>query len=182
MAEWFYIGHYGQLGPLTRDDISELIEGGVIARETFVWKSGMTDWLPADKIPELSTSFNIIDPFVAPPPPPGNPPSRPMAPVASPMTPQPFTQSHSIAPAGYGRPQPYYSGLRSDKNRVLAGILNLVLPGVGRIYLGYAAIGALQIVVSIFTCGLGLLWPFIDGIIILAGGIKLDGYGRQLAD
>jgi len=180
VAEWFYIGHYGQLGPLTRDQISELIEGGVIARETYVWKSGMTDWLPADKIPELGQSFSVIDPFVAPPPPPGSPP-KPMSQLA----PRQYAGSPSLAPMPQGyqsTPQQYYSGLRSDKSRTLAGILNLFLPGVGRIYLGYAAIGALQIVVSIFTCGLGLLWPFIDGIIILAGGIKLDGYGRQLAD
>ncbi len=178
MAEWFYIGHYGQLGPLTRDQISELIEGGVIARETYVWKSGMTDWLPADKIPELVQSFSIIDPFVAPPPPPGSPP-KPMTQPA----PRQMAGSPSLTPIQQGYPlqQQFYGGVRSDKSRVLGGVLNAI-PGVGRMYLGYAAIGALQMIVTIFTCGVGILWPWIDGIIILAGGIKVDGYGRQLAD
>lgn len=177
VAEWFYIGHYGQLGPLTRDQIGELIEGGVIARETFVWKSGMTDWLSADKIPELASNFSMADPFVAPPPPPS--PAR----VQPPVTPRPFpTNPTSTGMVYSGQQLPYGSGLRSDKSRTLAGVLNLFIPGGGRLYLGYSAIGALQMVVTIMSCGLLWLWPVIDGIIILAGGVKLDGYGRQLAD
>lgn len=172
MAEWFYIGHYGQLGPLTRDQMTELIEGGVIARDTYVWKSGMTDWLPADRIAELASSFNLVDPMMAPPPPPNAGP-KPFAASSPP------TMGSAMAPMQ--RPM-LYPSLRSDKSRILAGVLNLFLPGVGRIYLGYAALGVLQIVVSIVTCGLGLIWPFVDGIIILSGGVKLDGYGRQLAE
>ena len=170
MAEWFYIGHYGQLGPLTRDDMSEMIEGGVIARDTYVWKSGMSDWVLADRVTELQNSFNLVDPYVAPPPPPSAPPK---------LAPSPPTSF-----AGYPRqmgPQGLYGTLRSDKSRIVAGLLNF-LPGCGRIYLGYSAIGALQMVVFVMTCGVGYLWPFIDGIIILTGGIKLDGYGRQLVD
>ena len=52
MADWYYIGHYGQLGPLTREQIDELIDGGVIARDTFVWSTGMAEWQPADRISE----------------------------------------------------------------------------------------------------------------------------------
>ena len=48
-------------------------------------------------------------------------------------------------------------------------------------YLGYAAYGVLQLVFTL-CFGIGYLWSIIDGIIILTGGIKLDGYGRQLPD
>ena len=76
---------------------------------------------------------------------------------------------------------PVYGTVQSDRNRVVAGILNLLLPGVGRIYLGYAAHGVLQLVLS-FCFGLGYLWSFVDGIIMLSGGVKYDGYGRVLSD
>ena len=37
--------------------------------------------------------------------------------------------------------------------------------------------GIAQLLVSIFTCGLGSLWPFIDGIIILAtDSVDSNGY------
>ena len=73
-----------------------------------------------------------------------------------------------------------YSTVRSDRNRALAGVLQLFLPGVGRIYLGYAAYGVLQLFFSV--CAIGIIWSIIDGIIILTGGVKMDGYGRQLPD
>src|SRR3982750_120850 len=78
-AEWFYIGHYGQLGPLTREQIDELIGGGVIAKDTYVWRTGMSDWLNADRVPELRTEFAIADPFTMPPPPPTGKPTAPAA-------------------------------------------------------------------------------------------------------
>lgn len=173
MAEWYYIGHYGQLGPLTRDQVAELIEGGVITRETYVWKQGRSDWLLADKISELQQSFKLVDPFVAPPPPPSSPPSfAPSLASRPPTTPTVFPQTGFLYP----------SGLRSDKSRVVAGVLNIIFPGIGRMYLGYSALGALQLIVTIISCGLAILWPLIDGIYILTGGEKLDGYGRQLVN
>ena len=68
----------------------------------------------------------------------------------------------------------------SDKNRTVAGLLNF-LPGFGRFYLGYAAHGALQLFTAMM-CGVGFIWSIIDGIYILAGGVKFDGYGRRLED
>lgn len=167
MAEWYYVGHYGQLGPLEREQVDELIDSGVILRETYVWKTGMADWLPADKVPELLTSFSLTDAFAQPPPTPMSQPPRPVAPVLTPGAPSPLF---------------YRTGMAvSDKSRVLGGFLNLI-PGVGRMYLGYFAIGVLQLLVSMFTCGFGYLWPLIDAILILAGGVKVDGYGRRLND
>ncbi|RYD41081.1 MAG: TM2 domain-containing protein [Verrucomicrobiaceae bacterium] len=73
-------------------------------------------------------------------------------------------------------------GLRSDRSRTAAGLLQLFVPGAGRMYLGYFAYGVLQLVLFVATCGFLYLWSFIDGIIILTGGLKFDGYGRHLND
>lgn len=174
MADWYYIGHYGQLGPLTREQIDELIDGGVIARETYVWSTGMPEWLPADRVADLHTTFNIAQPQVAPPPPPVMPRL-----ASSQSTPaRTFGADTFAVPSTF---HPTYSPIRSDRNRAIAGILQIFLPGVGRIYLGYAAYGVLQLFFTL-CFGIGYLWSIVDGIIILTGGVKLDGYGRQLAD
>lgn len=171
MADWYYIGHYGQLGPLTREQMDELIQGGVVSRDTYVWRNGMAQWLPAGTVGELDPQFRLADPFVAPPPPPtytASPPSL-------------HTQS---APVPVWTQNPYlaHSALKSDRSRTLAGVLQLLVPGAGRMYLGYMAYGVLQLVVCVVTCGLGYLWTLADGIIILSGGVKLDGYGRTLGE
>lgn len=70
----------------------------------------------------------------------------------------------------------------SDKSRLTAGILGILLGalGVHRFYLGNVGIGVLQIVVSLITLGIGSLWGFIEGIIIIAGENWKDAQGRPL--
>jgi hypothetical protein len=191
-ADWYYIGHYGQLGPLTREQMDELIDGGVIARDTYVWKAGMSQWVSADSVPELVQSFRALDAFATPPPMPGYaiPPTAP--PAAMPTAPAPsYPVMPSPQPAYAPMPtQPYGSdyfrpmsyGVRSDKSRTLAGVLNIVLPGVGRMYLGYVATGVIQLVLTVCSAGVLWLWPIIDGILMLVGNLKHDGYGRVLTD
>jgi TM2 domain-containing membrane protein YozV len=56
----------------------------------------------------------------------------------------------------------------------------VLLPlGIGRMYMGYTGMGVAQLLVTVFTCGLGALWPFIDGILILVGD-PTDVEGRIL--
>jgi hypothetical protein len=164
--EWYYNGHYGQIGPLTREQMEELIDGGVIAGDTLVWKSGMTDWIAANRVPEFGA---VIQKTRAHSPPP-LPTASPYRPPDPPSGARPTRRITGIL----------YPSAESDKSRMAGGVLNLLLPGVGRIYLGYAAIGVLQLVLSL--CGVGAIWSWIDGVIILAGGVKLDGYGRRLKD
>jgi TM2 domain-containing membrane protein YozV len=55
--------------------------------------------------------------------------------------------------------------------------------GIHRFYLGYIGIGIAQIVVTLLTFGLGAVWGFIEGILILVGsGITTDAQGRPLSD
>ncbi len=61
----------------------------------------------------------------------------------------------------------------SDKSKLVAGLLQILIPlGIGRFYIGDTKIGVWQLVVTILTCGIGALWPFIDGIMILATDSK----------
>jgi TM2 domain-containing membrane protein YozV len=74
----------------------------------------------------------------------------------------------------YGRPY-------SDKQKLTAGLLGIFLGGfgVGRFYTGHTGIGVAQLLVSLFTCGIGAFWGLIDGIIMLASD-STDAQGRPL--
>ncbi|GAA0396867.1 hypothetical protein GCM10009541_44780 [Micromonospora gifhornensis] len=80
-------------------------------------------------------------------------------------------------------PQPGFPQGVSDKSKVVAGVLGILLGslGVGRFYTGHIKIGVLQLVVSVCTLGLGGLWGLIDGIMILVNG-GTDAQGRPLRD
>lgn len=64
------------------------------------------------------------------------------------------------------------------KSIVLAGILNLFLPGVGRLYLGYVGLGLAQFFTSCVY--VGAVWSFVDGILMLTGSVKVDGQGNPV--
>jgi TM2 domain-containing membrane protein YozV len=78
-------------------------------------------------------------------------------------------------PAGY---QP--------KSRVAAGLLGILLGGFGahNFYLGYTNKAILQLVLTIFTCGLASLWGLVEGILILTKNENFltDAYGVPLVD
>jgi TM2 domain-containing membrane protein YozV len=182
LADWYYIGHYGQLGPLTRDQVDELIDGGVIEQDTYVWCTGMANWSPALHVDDLRPLLQS-DLLSKPPP---LPSLRPIP--SKPTTPPVFGMQSAAPSAGtdffpnpYAAYHPSYVTVRSDRNRLVAGLLQLLIPGTGRMYLGYAAHGVLQLLL-VPCVGVGWLWSVIDGILILAGGLKLDGYGRKLDD
>ncbi|WP_031470052.1 DUF1707 domain-containing protein [Sciscionella sediminilitoris] len=101
--------------------------------------------------------------FLRPPLPQAPPPGA--VPLAGPYAPPPMPQ-YQLSP----------------KSRVAAGVLNIVLPcGIGRFYAGNTGIAVAQLLVTIFTFGVGALWPFIDGILLIVNG-GVDGEGRPLRD
>lgn len=71
-----------------------------------------------------------------------------------------------------------------QKSKLVAALLGIFLGawGIHNFYLGDSKKGIIQIVVTIVTCGLGGLWGFIEGIMILAGSIKTDANGVPLKD
>jgi len=70
------------------------------------------------------------------------------------------------------------------KSKIVAGLLGILLGGFGihRFYLGFIGIGVIQIIVTFATCGIGSLWGFIEGILILVGNMNTDAEGRPLSD
>ena len=71
------------------------------------------------------------------------------------------------------------------KSRIVAGVLGVLLGGLGihRFYLGFTGIGIIQIIVTVCTSGVGAIWGFIEGILILVGNtITTDSTGRALKD
>lgn len=77
-----------------------------------------------------------------------------------------------------------YQG-RKPKSKVAAGVLGILVGylGIHRFYLGYVGIGILQLVVTFLTCGLGGIWGFIEGILILCDSvITTDSDGVPLSN
>ncbi|MEE4546696.1 TM2 domain-containing protein [Streptomyces sp. V4-01] len=110
-----------------------------------------------------------------PPPPQGQQPGYGYPPQAPgyPVPPGSYTGDPN-APYGYdpyGRPY-------SEKSKVTAGVLQLLLGGfgVGRFYTGHTGIALGQL----FTCGGCGVWALIDGIMLLAGNNQTDAQGRVL--
>ncbi|QDY78453.1 TM2 domain-containing protein [Streptomyces qinzhouensis] len=78
------------------------------------------------------------------------------------------------APYGFdqhGRPY-------SDKSKITAGILQILLGGfgVGRFYVGNVGMGVAQLL----TCGGLGVWALIDGILFLTSSDRTDKDGRIL--
>jgi TM2 domain-containing membrane protein YozV len=102
-------------------------------------------------------------------------------------------------PAAY--PVTYGAAPLSDKNKIIAGLLQLVpgfvigLGGLGRLYAGHRGLGIAQLAVTVlswisFWCGFLLvapwlvtaaawLWFVVDGIVLMAGR-PVDQHGRLL--
>jgi TM2 domain-containing membrane protein YozV len=121
-----------------------------------------------------------------PPPPSGAPQGQPYPPPGGGYYP-PGGYQPGYPPGGYPPPYAPYgvhpvTGVPySDKTKLIAGLLQILVPlGIGRFYLGDNKTGAWQLGVTLVTCGVGAIWPFIDGIIILATDNVTDGEGRPL--
>ncbi|MGA9870158.1 MAG: NINE protein [Rhodococcus sp. (in: high G+C Gram-positive bacteria)] len=71
----------------------------------------------------------------------------------------------------------------SDKSKLTAGLLEILLGafGAGRFYLNQPGIAVAQIAVTWLTCGIGGIWPLIDGIMMLTGSVR-DKNGRPLRE
>ena len=68
------------------------------------------------------------------------------------------------------------------KKRIVAAILGIVFGAIGlhRVYLGFYGIALLQILGTFLTGGFGVVWGFLEGVLIFAGHINKDAKGRFL--
>lgn len=114
----------------------------------------------------------------------------------------PSAGGYPPAYGGYGDPgapfgrDPLSGAAFSDKSKVTAGLLQLLLGfvglcGIGRLYLGYTAIGLVQLIgwIVAFFLSFALIgipfaiaiwiWALVEGIMMLTGSIR-DTQGRPL--
>ncbi len=117
----------------------------------------------------------------------GSPADVPPA-YGQPAAPPPAYGQPAAPPPAYGQPSaaaPYgvhpVTGVPySEKSKLVAALLQILIPiGLGRFYIGDTRTGVIQLVVTLVTCGIGALWPFIDGILMLIGD-PVDDQGRPL--
>jgi TM2 domain-containing membrane protein YozV len=68
------------------------------------------------------------------------------------------------------------------KNRWISTALAFFLGAVGahRFYLGFYKLGLAQLAFTVLTHGYGVLWGFIDTILLFGGHINKDAKGRPL--
>ncbi len=81
--------------------------------------------------------------------------------------------------AALSAPLPAYG----QKSRLVAGLLGIFLGGLGvhNFYLGYIGKAIAQIALS-FCFGIGAIWGFVEGVMLLAGAINCDANGVPLKD
>ncbi len=58
---WYYLKKGDREGPVTKEDLEEKIENGVIEVTDRVWKQGMESWKPAREVDELSFEASAAD-------------------------------------------------------------------------------------------------------------------------
>lgn len=149
------LGEHFAHGRLEADEFDERVSAAYAARSSA----------------DLDRLFDDLPRPPAPPPPP------PPAPLPAPPAPAPMPVWPPAPSAPYGW-DPVSGRPYSDRSKILAGVLQLVFPfGVGRFYTGHTGIAVAQLLLAFV--GIGVLWAFIDGIVMLAGR-PTDPYGRPL--
>jgi hypothetical protein len=129
---------------------------------------------PPDPQPDASQPAGSTPP----PPPPPTGPAPGYAGYTPPGAPAGAYGVSSQAPYGL---DPRTGIPYSDKQKLVAGLLQILLPfGIGRYYIGDTKIGVWQTVATVLTCGLAHIWTLIDGILMLVHDDTKDARGYIL--
>ncbi len=144
MALWYVIFNGEQVGPMERTELTKYS----LTPDTMVWREGLQDWMPAGQMPELSDLLY------------GHSSTQPPHPNA-------FRQGYN---EGYREGAQYgYNDNRYPKSKVAAGVLAIILGGLGiqYFYVGKVGAGFLTILLTLVTCGAWEIITFIQGILML---------------
>ncbi|WP_427901933.1 hypothetical protein [Mycobacterium lepromatosis] len=82
-----------------------------------------------------------------------------------------------LDPAALWGRYPVTGQLFSDKSKTVAGLVSLLdligILAIGSIYLGYIGLGIVQVLLDIFTFGLGaVIWGIVDALLILTYKVR----------
>ena len=92
-AEWYYQREGQRAGPVTIDELRQMLRAGQVHRDELVWGAGMADWLPASQVDKLRES-SFLNPGQ------GVPGAGGAQPITSGMT----APAAAGQPGQYGRP------------------------------------------------------------------------------
>lgn len=179
-SQWRFKGLDGEVyGPVEKEELDRWFAEGRINEQTQILAPGQEQWQWATTFyPSLSANNNASH----------------YGQQASSYQQTGYTQSNyqpvASNPYGgqyaYGQQRPTYSRTQqmSHRSKITAGILGLLLGGLGvhRFYLGFVGIGFLQLILCFVTCGASGIWGFIEGILLLTGSMDMDADGRRLLD
>lgn len=157
-TQWFFTRGGQQAGPVSAEQLRQMVAAGQVAPHELVWREGMANWQPLGSVPELGA---------APPmPPPGAFPGQPYAPPNAPF-PQPMP---------YGQaPQENYRGMAiGGFVCALLGLLCLgPLFGVIAVVLGGLSLSGMNRVRNPRGKGLAVAALVIGIIDIVAGAVGI---------
>ena len=133
--------------------------------------------------PEPTQPYGQPDAGATPPPPPPPPPTGEQ--YGAPPPPPPVAGApagaYGVSPAAPYGIHPVTGIPYSDKSKIVAGLLQILLPlGIGRFYIGDTELGVIQLIVTVLTCGIGGIWCVVDGIIMLVKDDTKDANGYIL--
>jgi len=175
---YFVVAQDGsRYGPADVDTLVLWAREGRLVAETTLIERGTDRQVRACDLPALSTILGAPAPSQ-----PGVRIERDPYPTA---THPGYRQPHAAGatpPMQFPAAMQYAHGRRlSHRSKIVAGILGLIFGwlGVHRFYLGYTGIGLIQLLLS--CTGISAIWGFVEGIIILTGGMQ-DAEGRELRD
>ena len=100
---------------------------------------------------------------------------------------QPYPTNPGQLVPGQLVPTRYGTFVVGGKSKLAAGLLGIFLGGlgVGQFYRGNVGMGVAQLLVTAFTFGIGGLWGFIEGIVVLASQpgspSSLDSLGQLMS-
>lgn len=142
---WYIVFNGEQMGPMPLDELQKYN----LTPESMVWTEGLSEWIPAGRVPELHSL--LYGESMPPKCPSGNGAFR-----------QGYDEGYS---QGYQQGVHPYGG----KSKVTAGILAILLGGLGvqYFYLGKVGAGLLTILLDIVTCGVWSIITLIQGILML---------------
>ncbi len=118
MTQWFYNVGQESKGPCSTEDLILMKKNRVLTDETFVWREGLSGWLPYSQVEELTSPAPAAPstrptPPVAPAPSAPAPAPAPAAPSAPKPAPAPAVSATVSAPKPAPAPAPVMGGAKS---------------------------------------------------------------------
>jgi len=176
-TQWYYLVNNEQQGPVSSADLKQMAAGGQIQPDTFIWKEGLDDWVPAQRIKGLfdgATATTSVEMTAQPAADQQAAPQQAYNPNQQAYPQQGFQQP------GYGGYQqqatayqnPHFPYAPKQFTGLFTWLLILIFGGFGAIFLGFVLIIANEdlapIAVGFIMLGYGsILASGIMGLVLL---------------